>query len=195
MLFNYYGSAVLMLTAVLGMSTHLIGGLGITGSSAFDGWLVIVGVSPFFGYLFDRVEHCGIIRAYITLTIDMVKNMSAYNNDYMPWRRVVFCGAPVAIYPWIALGVGAWHWYTQDVGEGPNPYARFTIACAVIALITVVFGLLTRDHRYIPLVTPDSANEAGITIPERTPWTISGKKLILLNVVLVIPFLALLFTV
>ncbi len=176
MLFNYYGSAVFMLSATLGMSLHKLGGLGITGSSAFDGWLLIVGVSPFFGYLFDRVEHRGIIKSYVTLTVDMVKNISAYNKDYVPWRRVLFCGAPVISYPWIALGVGAWHWYTRAIGEGPNPYARFTLVCAAITLITLAFGQLTRDYRYIPLVKADPANEAGIPVPEKIPWTISGKN-------------------
>jgi len=147
MFFNLYGSAVFLFLANVGIAVHLAGGLGATGSSSIDGWLIIAVLAPFFGFLIDRSEYRGLLHSYRVLTVGFFKSINVHHPAMPPWRRVVCFGIPVVMYPWVAVVFGAYHWITRIEFSGPNTPARFTMVCFGAAIVSISFAWFTRDYR------------------------------------------------
>lgn len=182
MLFNLYGSAVLFLLADLGILVNLVGGIGVTGSSSIDGWLIIVALAPFFGYLIDRSEHRGLLKSYWVLTSGFFKSININYPPMPPWQRLACFGAPVVLYPWIGIVFGTYHWGINSGTPDASTPARFTVVCLGVAILSTLFGWFTRDYRVIspgksespePMDADSGKRPEGA--PKSSPPTASGR--------------------
>ena len=119
-----------------------------------------------------------------------------------PWRRLTLVGVPLVWIPWVALAFGAYHSWTAAWDLSAVP-VRFTVWCALGAIASLVFGLLTQRLRYVDLEgivgraeqPQDELTASQIEQFRRHMWVIPTWILITTNVVLAAAFVVLLFLI
>jgi hypothetical protein len=198
--FDLYGTLGFLPTAIAGVAVYLCGGIGLTGDASIDGWLPIACLPPYWGYLFDRCERRGFLRSYRTLLADALRD--PMNVRSAAWRRLTLAGAPLILNPWVALGFGVYHSWAAAWEPSSVP-VRFTGWCALGAVLSLIFGLLTQRLRYVnlegivghPGEPQDELTASQIEQFRRRMWVIPTWILITANVVLATAFVVLLFLI
>jgi hypothetical protein len=161
LVFNWLGLLASVLCGV--GAAFLIGGLEKIGvrlsvSGEFISWLIVwTQASAIIGLSWDRSDQPRFFKAYWRHFIHIVNSVfpppRPKNSSYNPAQRVLFCGFPLAIYPFVMLAFLIVSLvYLAAVSWSPSKEHWFNImlpATAASCAVTLLYAYLTRHRRLI----------------------------------------------